>query len=266
MDYFAQTTGYVARHFLPRGRRRLARFLMKRAPQRELTYRDQWGYRRKARLTDEMEACGFTGLYTLPPSVARRIASGSWVLDVGANVGLVTAQLCRLAGPGGQVWAVEPVPGNVARLEQLKKLNGLAQLTIIAGALSDRAGHASLRLPVGGASGHASFTRSWQVAGTIEVPTWPLDELVYRSPPARRLAFIKIDVEGFEPQVLAGAQRTLQEMKPLILCEFNDILLQDAGTSSAALLQQFAELGYQPIAPVPALTGIVVDLLLLPHP
>ncbi len=259
-----RAVGFVARHFLPRGRVRLARLIMRYAPEHEMTYRDRWGYRRIALLSDEMEAYGFTGVPVLPDYVARYIKPGDWVVDVGANVGRATAQLCHLTGPGGLVWAIEPVPRNLSRLRYLKEQNNLRQLVIFEGALASRSGTASLRLPVEANSGHASFTRSWGVAGLITVSTWSLDDLTckMRDKHNRSMAFLKIDVEGYEPQVLTGAKRTLEEMRPLVLCEFNDILLRDAGSSSQQLLNMFEALGYSPVTEPPPLEGKVVDLLL----
>jgi hypothetical protein len=80
----------------------------------------------------------------------------------------------------------------------------------------------------------------------IEVATWPLDELVFATAPDRPISFLKIDVEGFELEVLRGAERTLMEMRPTVLCEFNDIVLRDAGSSSGQLLEAFERVGYTP--------------------
>jgi hypothetical protein len=96
----------------------------------------------------------------------------------------------------------------------------------------------------------------------LDVQTWSLDELV--DGVEGQLAFVKIDVEGHEPQVLEGADRTLREMKPLVLCEFNDILLRDAGSSSEQLLELFRQRGYSPSRLPPSLSGQVVDILLHP--
>jgi FkbM family methyltransferase len=258
-----RTAGYLARHIRsPRGRTRLARILSERAPARDLVYRDQWGFRRSARLQDDMEAQGFVGVYELPAEVAREVGRGDWVIDVGANVGSLTSHFCRLVGPTGHVWAIEPVPYNIKRLEQLRDLNGLDYLAIIPGALGNRAGFVPLRLPQHGETGFASFTRSWDVGDTLDVQTWTLDELVAGG--EGQLAFVKIDVEGYEPRVLEGAERTLREMKPLVLCEFNDILLRDAGSSSEHLLEMFRQRGYSPSRPPPSLLGQVVDILLHP--
>lgn len=262
VDGLTQAAGYVARTMLPRGRGHLAHLAMRHGPKHELEYRDQWGYRRVALLTDRMEAYGFTGVTVLPPAVAGRIRAGDWVIDAGANVGRVTAHLCHLVGPRGCVWAIEPLPHNAARLRQFKEWNSMDYLTIYEGGLAAAAGQAELRLPEGGDSAFASFAKTEGMTGAIAVPTWPLDDLVYTGDEGRRLAFLKLDVEGYEPHVLRGAERTLREMKPLVYCEFNDILLRDAGSSSGDLLRQFAGLGYRPDGPLPPLDGQVLDALL----
>ncbi len=268
-DKVTQAVGYVARTALPRGRGHIAHLVMRYGPKHEIDYNDQWGYKRAALLADRMEAYGFTGVTVLPPTVARRIRPGAWVIDAGANVGRVTAHLCHLAGPRGRVWAIEPLPHNAARLRQLKDRNALDGLTIYEGGLSATGGRAELLLPEGGDSAFASFAKTQGMTGVLDVTTWPLDDLVYATDEGRRatrdgqtVAFIKLDVEGYEPQVLLGAERTLREMKPLVYCEFNDILLRGAGSSSDDLLRRFATLDYAPAQALPPLDGRVVDVLL----
>jgi FkbM family methyltransferase len=172
--------------------------------------------------------------------------------------------MCRLVGSLGNVWAIEPIPRNLRRLEELAQLNNLGQLRVIDGALSNVTGTAEIRLPVDLQSGFASFTKSYDTGGTLTAKTWRLDDLVAGQ--AGRISFLKIDVEGFEPQVLEGAAETLRSMRPAVLCEFNDVLLRDAGTSSPELLRKFAELGYRPseesAALVATLEGGLADLLL----
>ncbi len=83
------------------------------------------------------------------------------------------------------------------------------------------------------------------------------------------LRLLKIDVEGAEPDLLAGARRTLDRLRPTVLCEFHDSLLRAAGTSAAGLLAMFAECGYVPRPPFDrprgSLDGTLFDLLLLPE-
>jgi FkbM family methyltransferase len=177
-------------------------------------------------------------------------------------------------GSQGIVWAIEPVPRNVMRLQQLRDANELKTLRVFAGALSNRTGtvlvktgRVLVKLPMSGNSNWASITKSWDSDRGVEVQAWRLDDLVQRERVDRPISLLKIDVEGFEPQVLEGAVNTLREMKPAVFCEFNDILLRDAGSSSGRLLAAFAELGYRPadgwVRQARKLTGRLVDLLLI---
>jgi len=213
-----------------------------------------------------MEALGFFGLGGLPTNVLSRVNKGDWAIDAGANVGLVTAGLCHRVGPSGQVWAIEPLPRNIARLNTYREDNRLPWLRIIAGAVGATSGSVLLHLPAGGESGWASLTKSWETRGSIPVESYTLDDLVFEEAVEQPVAFCKIDVEGAEPSVLKGAQRMLEEMRPLVFCEFNDILLRDAGYSAEELLVAFEALRYRPAdgfsEQAKKLSGAVVDLLL----
>ena len=222
------------------------RLLTKWANGEEIAYRDVNGYRRLACVSDPEESSGLFGLTRLPHRVRQLIRPGDWVIDIGANVGLLTGDMCASVGDGGAVWAIEPVPRNLQRLRELREANQLDQLTILNVAVADKVGTATLKLPAVAGSGWASFTASWLTGGTLDVPTTTLDTLCREAPRAKRLSFIKIDVEGAEPLVLAGAVKTLTTYRPWILCEFNDPVLRDAGSSPEALLDQFDALRYRP--------------------
>lgn len=232
------------------------------------TYRDPWGHVVEADVSDYLERAGFLGAHspTLLRKLDRVVRAGDWVIDVGANVGLVSSRLCQLVGAAGAVWAVEPLPRNVERLKALRARNSLDQLTVLPLALASEPGTARLRIPIRGGGAFSSFVATWETAGDVEVTTARLDDVVAERRPSRPLRLVKIDAEGFEPQVLAGATETLATHRPLVLCEFNDILLHQAGTSSAALLERFAALGYAPITPLERRRGDMAgrnfDLLL----
>lgn len=266
---FSRGCGLHGRSLLPRILRNAAQQLSYFLPPYELSYRDGMGHWRVANLADHMDIVGFLGFPDgFPYDVARLIKPNDWVVDVGANIGLMSAELCNLVGSHGYVWAIEPIPRNIVRLEQLRDANGFVQLQIFRGALSNSTGSAPIQLPKGGESGWASFTKSWDMAGNLDVQTWRLDDLINAIQPPQRLALLKIDVEGSEPQVLDGARQTLLNLKPPVFCEFNDGLLRDAGLSSDQLLDMFADLGYQPVSRRAdvrkTLPGRVRDLLLMP--
>jgi FkbM family methyltransferase len=283
MDAAIDLVGATTRSLRPRGRHLAARLLNRYFSDRSRDYRDRWGYRHVADLADPSESLAFVGKPALPSELHRQIRPGDWVIDAGANVGVLTAELRHIVGPSGVVWAFEPLPRNVQRLERLRDVNRLTNIEIFPGALSARNGVAALGLPVDGNSAHPSLAKKRDVTGAIEVETWALDDIAPPAPDAR-VRFIKIDVEGHEPAMLEGAERTLRTMQPIVLCEFNDELLRDGGSSAGALLTTFERLGYRatriyregrPIARVAPgrspwtlvpVDWMVVDLLLEPEP
>jgi FkbM family methyltransferase len=249
--------------------RRMALMISRRLSPAEIKYHDTNGYVRVANPSDHLELVGLIGAAEpLPRRAVKHVRPGDWVIDVGANVGNVTATLCRLVESDGLVWAIEPIPRNVKRLTELRDLNDLRQLEVLEGALASVNGRSEIRLPKSGHSGWASFTKSWDIGRTLEVVTWRLDDLVAAAPKDRRIVFVKIDVEGFELDVLRGAAETLRTHRPLVFCEFNNILLKDAGHSSYELLNAFQNLGYviagRSKSRNPRLDERLEDLLMLP--
>ena len=79
-----------------------------------------------------------------------------------------------------------------------------------------------------------------------------------------RLGFIKIDIEGAESLMLDGAKRIMTSDRPVVFCEFNDIHLRDAGSSSSQLLRKFEDLGYKTAHEYPQAEAIT-DRLLIPE-
>lgn len=248
--------------------RLMARYLAASGTQR---YRDHHGHLVEADLSDYMERSGFFGAHSarLVRTLLSQLRPGDWVIDAGANIGLFASAFSAAVGPQGRVWAVEPLPRNVEKLCRLREDNQLRQLEVFPLALAATASTARLRLtaPSGG-SAFASFVAPWATAGDVEVPTSPLDDMVEASDPGLPLRLLKIDVEGFEGEVLDGATSTLTTKRPLVLCEFHDPLLRAAGTSSQELLRRFEALGYAPRAVYGrlrrSLDGEIVDLLLTP--
>jgi FkbM family methyltransferase len=159
------------------------------------------------------------------------------VVDAGANIDIITGQLAAKVGSEGQVHAFEPLPRNIAKLERLREENGLSQVTVHPFALGAENGTAELRLPGVGGGAYASFTASWIDEGRLEVEVRTVDGVLDGAAPS----LMKIDVEGFEHQVLQGASKTLAEHRPLLFLEINHVILEDSGSSGAEFLQLIDE-------------------------
>ncbi len=137
-------------------------------------------------------------------------------LDVGANKGIYTSLLAELAG---RVIAFEPNPLIGEVIERAFPSN--VEFHNIA--LSDKNGSAELvipRKPDGRVSHVVGSLRADKAVGahaSYTVPTRRLDDLNIGD-----VGFMKIDVEGFERQVLDGGLKTVNRDKPKILIEFEE--------------------------------------------
>jgi FkbM family methyltransferase len=183
--------------------------------------------------------------------VKRTLQPGAVVLDVGANIGFYTVLAASLVGPGGHVYAYEPVPANADLLERSLRENSFeSRVTLARAVVGDRAGLQRLiHLPLhknarnsGGsylAPQDAPPPRGHDV---LQVPMLRLDELDLRRP----VRFIKIDVEGAEPLVFRGARSLLARDRPLILAEINPTQLSKVALCSVRqFLDEMTALGYR---------------------
>ena len=136
--------------------------------------------------------------------------------DVGANIGVYTGWAARTVGPTGRVYAFEPVPSTRQHLREFLHRNHLKNVSVIPSAVGRETGSLHLYCHPG-ASGLASAvkTRSPGVH-RIEVRTTSLDE--YAGATKSRLPqLLKIDVEGYELEVLRGARRILSSPNPPVV-------------------------------------------------
>lgn len=148
----------------------------------------------------------FTGDYDRKVNwIARRaVAPGDVAADVGANFGLVSTTLSRAVGPHGVVHAFEPNPAVARYLQRTLARNDMANVTLHRIGLGAEEGEFVLSAPVNNTGG-GSFCA---VAGAKEVARHLVavrrfDALIDADQP---IAFMKVDVEGFERAVFEGAR------------------------------------------------------------
>jgi FkbM family methyltransferase len=153
----------------------------------------------------------------LPAGALQQV---DWVMDVGANVGDWTANFLDFC-PAAKVVCVEPEPTLAAGLR--RRFAARPAVTICQAAIGDKPGKAefkvmehavlnSLRQPA--VSMQAINPEPFQVKEVIQVDVLPLDAI---APPAGRITLLKIDTQGFEREVLAGARETLRRTDYVIL-------------------------------------------------
>ncbi len=151
------------------------------------------------------------------------IKPGSTCLDIGANLGYYSTFLSRLAGPTGQVLAVEPVPLFGKIWTDNVRASGVANLTLLPFALGGENTTIEMGTPLRDGLVHHGMTKiassaQEKYAQTYQVEMRIPDELFQD---LEQLDFIKCDVEGYEHQVFAHLQETIKRHKPLIQTELN---------------------------------------------
>jgi FkbM family methyltransferase len=175
---------------------------------------------------------------------ARFLQPGMIAFDVGANLGYYTLLFANRVGAAGRVVAIEPNPETFELLNETVALNGYGGMTsLLCAAASARSGEsAELFVPLGEPKNATiAFSGNNRASElTALVPTVSIDEL---AKPLERVDFVKIDVEGAEPQVLEGMAVTIERFKPTILLEFNASRYRDPASILDRLVSVYGKIG-----------------------
>lgn len=159
-------------------------------------------------------AYDMAGLYAIEQVVRDRVCTVAW--DVGANVGNHSLFLSRIFD---RVYSFEPSPGLVSQLEANLTLNNLENVHVLEYGLADHDGTAEYFDGQDGNEGQGSF-----VGGEGQTPDGEFlirpGDTVFDEIGEDRLDFVKIDVEGFEVEVLRGLRATLAAKRPVVLFEW----------------------------------------------
>jgi FkbM family methyltransferase len=175
-------------------------------------------------------------LYANPPDVPemrawqRALAGGGLFIDVGANIGTYTIWAAEL---GAEVIALEPAPDTFEILRENIALNGY-QVTALRAAAGDHCGTA--RFTTGLDAGN-----SLSPDGPLLTDLVTVDSLIGDRP----VAGLKVDVEGFEADVLRGCARALADHRiGLIQLEWNEMSRLAVGTDRRPAADLLAGHGY----------------------
>jgi FkbM family methyltransferase len=150
--------------------------------------------------------------------VGKHLPPDAVIIDCGANIGataLMMATRCTL----GHVYAFEASPKNAALLRRNVELTAIKNVTVIETALGDVEADVQFRETAFGAGSHI-IPPDGNDRGqlSISLRSVPLDRYASK---LMRLDFIKMDVEGYEPAVMLGAQALIKSFRPAIYLEIN---------------------------------------------
>jgi FkbM family methyltransferase len=160
------------------------------------------------------------------------VREGDQVFDVGAAYGMYTFPLAYIVGGEGRVHAFEPQSRQQRTLRTMRRIIRAAQIRLSQSVLGAEHGDHTMVLPfrfgvpifghahVGegterALTPQATHTKKWQTP-MHTVDSWCESQNI------ESVSFMKVDVEGFEPSVLAGATRTIERSRPSMLLEIED--------------------------------------------
>ncbi len=173
------------------------------------------------------------------------VEAGDIIIDVGANFGHYTTLGATLVGAKGKVFAFEPSPIASKVIEDAIKESSIQNVMLTKSAVGKNIGIVNLFLPTTQHLHSPSIMKSDPSFITLQIPVIALDTFEpLISVPLIKL--IKIDVEGYEPNVLDGMNNMLREKRILnIFCEFNSWWLERNETTTRQLLERFLDYGYK---------------------
>ena len=199
-------------------------------------------------------------------AMKRFLKPGDTFIDVGANIGYLSAIGAGLVGPHGQVHCFEPVPDYFERLRRLARLNPAHTIIPNSNGLGEVAG--PRKIYVTREAGQSTFVPSYKmepdIVSTLEVSVARLDSYL-ETHSIGKIALIKIDAEGFELPILKGLQGYFERSshRPPIICEIAPRAYSLLGRSIRELETFMSDYGYVVRDPVDGVTP--VDLKAIAH-
>lgn len=189
------------------------------------------------------------------PQTARLLvqllqAAPGYLLDVGANVGLISIPAALLARR--RVVAIEAIADNVDALRRNIALNDAGDLVdVIPTAIGDIAGKVDIQVEGNLKKGQGTGTANILAAGSnyecerIQIDVTTLDNLVAQGRIAPACGVVKIDTDGYDLKVLQGGRSFIQSCRPVIFGEFSAHCLKWHGQTIEDVRAFAAELGYR---------------------
>lgn len=182
-------------------------------------------------------------------AMRKLVNKGDTVVDLGANIGMFSVYLGKEIGDTGKLYAFEPVRDTYWRMMENLSLNRSNNVTTYQQAVSNKIGKAKMNIfPAGYGAwntfGKPTFGKIKPVSTElVEVTT--IDTFVAKNK-LRSIDFLKIDVEGFELDVLEGAKKSLKNgLVKYLSFEISEIPLKGAGRRPDDVFSFLKELGYK---------------------
>lgn len=145
--------------------------------------------------------------------ILRQVKSGDVIVDIGANIGYYTVLFADKVGKSGKVIAIEPDPINFEILQKNIKENKLFNVVAVQAAVGSQTGELKLYKSKENFGDHKLYGGD----KGEKVKVIKLDEFLKD----QKINLIKVDTQGWEPEVFAGAKKTIEKDLPIIFFEYS---------------------------------------------
>jgi FkbM family methyltransferase len=172
------------------------------------------------------------------------IRPGFTVLDVGANEGYFSILAAQLVGPDGHVIAVEPQTRCVEIIRRNLLANSAGNCSIVEAALGPSDSSAKILLMPALNTGASSLVRKYRWSNQWTPVRMLGASTLLRETGATRFDFVKLDVEGYEPEVVCGLLPLINAGRiGIILIDFHHSILKQRGMNAADIRKKLIDAG-----------------------
>ena len=146
--------------------------------------------------------------------ILRQARVGDVVVDVGANIGYYTVLLADKVGKNGKVYAFEPDVTNFEILVKNIKENKLENVVAVNAAVGSKLGKLKLHKSKENFGDHKLYGKDKDIE---EVKIIKLDDYLKD----KKINLMKIDTQGWEPEVIEGAMKIIKRDQPIMFLEYS---------------------------------------------
>ncbi len=172
------------------------------------------------------------------------VKPGMKILECGANIGYYAMLQARLIGQAGKVYAIEPSPKNVAWMKRNIAMNGYENIEVRPGAFGAEKTTAPFYVDI--RSNLSSFVKRDDLTEfeVVDVPMMTIDDFMNEG---NDVDLIRMDVEGYETEILKGGEKTLQTDRApkYFFIEVHCELLKKRGSGGFEIAKYLRQFGYE---------------------
>jgi FkbM family methyltransferase len=173
--------------------------------------------------------------------ISKILKKGMYCIDIGSNIGYYALLENKIVGNEGRIVSIEPSPTNFKLLKENILLQNSSNMEAYNFAAGNKKG--TVKFMIDTKSNWCKVVDDDEVSdNVIDIESNTLDNFLEKLS-IRQIDFLRMDVEGFEANIIEGAQKTIQKFKPILAIEIHKNFMGNEKTKT--LLQNLMNMRYQ---------------------